>query len=435
MAAHRLNAWLLAVDAFIMISVAYPELWMRLGLLMRHCVCGCCGLSRIHKAKVLRLIWFPTLAGRLITVAAKVGVPSLFNAIYKAIGCLCLRLLSVDAFIMISVAYPELWMRLGLLMRHCVCGCCGTCLFSCLAIKATMIVFYIYQYCGRAITLKLWLQPCVVTDVCDFDGCSCAVAGMVRGGAQLPSQPAWLNLVGVEGANKESLGCNSRLLAMIIAGVDPQLEWVEAEAFIKLKDDNNDTQLGINNNVDHHYQQQQSAKCKSILRLGEELTEITHQYLRGTQFQTLLFPSTSALDLCAYCDSDWVGDVVHASQLLVEYQAMTLTTSEIVWLRWLLADMGVRISCSTPLQCDNHSVFQIACNSVFHERTKHIEIYCHFTRHHLQVGTISLPFVPSIYYKVKEMTCRIGQCFEIVAVMEGLESNFTTLKIYRKFIL
>nr|GEY97532.1 hypothetical protein [Tanacetum cinerariifolium] len=29
------------------------------------------GLSRIHKAEVLRLIWFPTLVGRLITVAAK----------------------------------------------------------------------------------------------------------------------------------------------------------------------------------------------------------------------------------------------------------------------------------------------------------------------------------------------------------------------------
>ncbi|GJX31509.1 uncharacterized mitochondrial protein-like protein [Tanacetum coccineum] len=34
------------------------------------------------------------------------------------------------------------------------------------------------------------------------------------------------------------------------------------------------------------------------------------RYLRGTQFQTLLFSSTSALDLRAYYDSDWAGDIV-----------------------------------------------------------------------------------------------------------------------------
>ncbi|GJU18746.1 uncharacterized mitochondrial protein-like protein [Tanacetum coccineum] len=76
-------------------------------------------------------------------------------------------------------------------------------------------------------------------------------------------------------------------------------------------------------------------------------------------------------------------------------QVVAVTTSEIVWLRWLLADMGVPISHYTPLHCDNRSAIHIARNSVFHEGTKHIEIYFHFTRHHLQVGTISLLFVPS----------------------------------------
>ncbi|GKA58419.1 uncharacterized mitochondrial protein-like protein [Tanacetum coccineum] len=104
-------------------------------------------------------------------------------------------------------------------------------------------------------------------------------------------------------------------------------------------------------------------------------------YLRGTQFQTLLFPSTSALDLRAYCDSDWAGDVVSRKSTTgeVDYRAMAVTTSEIVWLRWLLADMGVRVSRSTSLHCDNRSATQIARNSVFHEHTKHIEIDCHFS--------------------------------------------------------
>jgi len=74
---------------------------------------------------------------------------------------------------------------------------------------------------------------------------------------------------------------------------------------------------------------------------------------------------------------------------------MASTTKEIVWLRWLLADMRVFFSHPTPMYCDNQSSIQIAHNSVFHERTKHIEIYCHLTRHHLKYGTITLPFVPS----------------------------------------
>ncbi|GKD65512.1 uncharacterized mitochondrial protein-like protein [Tanacetum coccineum] len=147
-----------------------------------------------------------------------------------------------------------------------------------------------------------------------------------------------------------------------------------------------------------------------------------HWAAGGTKFQTLLFPSTSSLDLHAYFDSDWAGDVVSRksttgfciflgdslilwkskkqnvlsrSSTEAEYCAMVVTTSEIVWLRWLLADMGVHITSPTPLYCDNRSAIQIARNTIFHKRTKHIEIDCHFTRHHLQVGTISLPSVSS----------------------------------------
>ena len=87
--------------------------------------------------------------------------------------------------------------------------------------------------------------------------------------------------------------------------------------------------------------------------------------------------------------------IVSQSSTEAEYRAMASTTKEIVWLRWLLADMGVSFSYPTLMYCDNKSAIQIAHNSVFHERTKHIEIDCHLTRHHLKHGTITLPFVPS----------------------------------------
>jgi hypothetical protein len=146
------------------------------------------------------------------------------------------------------------------------------------------------------------------------------------------------------------------------------------------------------------------------------------RYLRGIIFQSLLLSSTSFLELRAYSDVDhgsdptdrksvtgfciFLGDsliswkskkqsIISQSFTEVEYRAMTSTTKEIVWLRWLLADMRVSFSHPTPMYCDNQSSIQIAHNSVFHERTKHIEIDCHLTRHHLKHGTIALPFVPS----------------------------------------
>jgi len=74
---------------------------------------------------------------------------------------------------------------------------------------------------------------------------------------------------------------------------------------------------------------------------------------------------------------------------------MALTTGKVIWLCWLLVHMSVYLKDSTPLHCDSKSGIHIARNSVFHEQIKHIETNYHFTRHHLQLGTICLPFVPS----------------------------------------
>jgi hypothetical protein len=57
--------------------------------------------------------------------------------------------------------------------------------------------------------------------------------------------------------------------------------------------------------------------------------------------------------------------------------------------------MGAPQTTSTPIHCDNRSAIHIAHNDVFHERIKHIEIDCHFIRHHLQQSALHLLYVSS----------------------------------------
>ena len=73
-----------------------------------------------------------------------------------------------------------------------------------------------------------------------------------------------------------------------------------------------------------------------------------------------------------------------------EYLALADTTSELLWLRWLLKDLGVSTSFTTPLYCDNQSAIHTTHNDVFYERTKHNEIDCHFIRYHLVHGALKL---------------------------------------------
>ena len=83
------------------------------------------------------------------------------------------------------------------------------------------------------------------------------------------------------------------------------------------------------------------------------------------------------------------------SSIEAKYCALVDTTFELLWLRWLLKDLGVSTSSATPLYCDNQSAIHIAYNDVFHERTKHIKIDCHFIRYHLVHGALKLISVSS----------------------------------------
>lgn len=65
---------------------------------------------------------------------------------------------------------------------------------------------------------------------------------------------------------------------------------------------------------------------------------------------------------------------------------MANTTSELLWISYLLCDLKVSLEDTIVLYCDNEAALHIAKNSVYHERTKHIERDCHVVRERVASG-------------------------------------------------
>ncbi|KAI0494414.1 hypothetical protein KFK09_024548 [Dendrobium nobile] len=130
----------------------------------------------------------------------------------------------------------------------------------------------------------------------------------------------------------------------------------------------------------------------------------------------------SALDLHAYADLDWAANLVDrksifgfctflGSNLLswlvkkqlnivrssteVEYHALAVVASDIMWLHRLLHEFKLSITTPTQVYCDNISAIALANNPFFHARTKHIEFNYHFIRDCIKDQQISIHHISS----------------------------------------
>jgi hypothetical protein len=59
---------------------------------------------------------------------------------------------------------------------------------------------------------------------------------------------------------------------------------------------------------------------------------------------------------------------------------MASTTSELTWIKKVLADLNINVNEPIKMFRDNQAAVYIATNYVFNECTKHIEVDCHFIR-------------------------------------------------------
>jgi len=87
---------------------------------------------------------------------------------------------------------------------------------------------------------------------------------------------------------------------------------------------------------------------------------------------------------------------------------MVTTTSELIWIKSFLASLGVFLEKRMKLYYDNQAALHIAKSPVFHERTKHIEIDCHFIRERILPGDIETSHVSSKYQLADIFTKALG---------------------------
>jgi hypothetical protein len=144
----------------------------------------------------------------------------------------------------------------------------------------------------------------------------------------------------------------------------------------------------------------------------------TLRYLKGSIGYRLQYRRNGG-PLQGYSDADWAGNLddrrsttgyvfllggasiswgskkqptVALSTTEAEYMALCQTAKEGIWLERLLGEIGYSPSLPVAILSDNQGAIDLTKNSVYHARTKHIDIRHHFLRDVVEAGQVGVSF-------------------------------------------
>jgi hypothetical protein len=175
--------------------------------------------------------------------------------------------------------------------------------------------------------------------------------------------------------------------------------------------------------------QKLSRHMQAPLKRHMVAAERTLRYLSGTKELGLTFGRThqqtdnkQQLVVSAFADADWANDKVDRKSITgwvaklcgdviswaskkqrtvaqstceAELYAEAAAINEVLWLRGLLAELGLDVETPSTIFGDNQSAIALSEHGVKSERTKHIDVKYHFITDEISKGVVGVKWVPS----------------------------------------
>ena len=88
--------------------------------------------------------------------------------------------------------------------------------------------------------------------------------------------------------------------------------------------------------------------------------------------------------------------------------SLSSATQEVIWLRRLLASLGIESNSPTKIFEDNQGAIEISRNPKHHDRTKHIDVCHHFVRERVASSEIAVVYCPTGDMIADVMTKELG---------------------------